>query len=103
LICIWTCNPVIIRATEKVKGTKEYAKYEACIAKKRKTTELWTKVNKHSTEIPKADRISCLEFEVQLNYTRLTKFLMRNWFQCPRQKPQMKQLRFMPPLAAEPI
>jgi hypothetical protein len=36
-------NPVIIRAAEKVKGTKEYAKYEAYAAEKRKTAELWGK------------------------------------------------------------
>jgi hypothetical protein len=43
LIACSYINPNIIRAAEKVKGTKEYAQYEAYIAKKRKETELWAK------------------------------------------------------------
>jgi tetratricopeptide (TPR) repeat protein len=43
VIACSSINPDIIKEAEKVKGTKQYARYEAYITKKRKATEFWTR------------------------------------------------------------
>jgi hypothetical protein len=43
VIACSSINPDIIKEAEKVKGTKEYARYEAYITRKRKATEFWTR------------------------------------------------------------
>ena len=48
-------NPAISRVAEKVKSTKEYAKYESYVAGKRKTAEAWAK---YQTYVKKLKEVS---------------------------------------------
>jgi hypothetical protein len=36
-------TPILRTTAEKVKGTKEYARYEAYVAEKKKAAEVWAK------------------------------------------------------------
>jgi hypothetical protein len=51
VIACSSTNAAIIRIAEKVKGTEGYAKYEAHIAGKRKTAELWTKEQTYAKKL----------------------------------------------------
>jgi tetratricopeptide (TPR) repeat protein len=51
VIACSSTNTAIIRIAEKVKGTEGYAKYEAHIAEKRRTAELWTKEQSYAKKL----------------------------------------------------
>jgi hypothetical protein len=61
-------NPAIIRAAEKVKSPKEYAKYKAYVAEKRKAAEFWTKYQTHVKKLKEVSdayaRVAAIRIEL---------------------------------------